>query len=453
MRALALAPPTTTQTGSLSRQPWPAAPLDLATAVRQVADEVIRRRTERSVRWESGLLNAAQEVLDEERRRPGFPGALAAELAQNPQRLAEFLRLVRAHASLLYPLSLLLYAPGVEELTIYEHDSFVVSRGGECIEFGAHEAFPDDHALETWFRDQLMTVTGVRGDSSFTVESPSADVTIGPFRFTLFKDPILGGRSLVGASVRVLNLPDWTLDDLVELGTMRACHARLLEAVILGRVNTLFVGATNSGKTTLLRVLARVVPEWQRIVTLEDANELRLRDDGLHRLTQALITVPSPLGSQGDLFGLGYLGRKSLRMRPDRIWMGEMRAGPDALVVARAMTTGHEGCIATIHANSAQDGLDAMEGLIMENDNFSAEVARRLVLRAVELVVYIGYDGSGPRRIEEILAVHRGGNHDVLYAVNEHGALERQRRSLAQLSDDRLRSKLRRGGFPEELPE
>ena len=178
-------------------------------------------------------------------------------------------------------------------------------------------------------------------------------------------------------SIRKFSRVPLTLERLIELGSLTAEMGVLLRAVVRARLNLLISGGTGSGKTTLLNILSSAIPEQERVVTIEDAAELQLQQPHVVRLE----TRPPNIEGQGEV-SQRALVRNALRMRPDRIILGEVR-GSEAFDMLQAMNTGHEGSMATVHANTARDALLRVENMVgMGPGGLSMRVARPLVSAA-----------------------------------------------------------------------
>jgi pilus assembly protein CpaF len=191
-----------------------------------------------------------------------------------------------------------------------------------------------------------------------------------------------------------------SLDDLVRLGTLSTGEAELLARCVAARASILVSGGTGSGKTTTLNALSGAIPAGERIVTIEDAAELRLRQEHVVRLESR----PPSLEGRGEVT-IRDLVRNALRMRPDRIVVGEVRGG-EALDLLQALNTGHEGSLSTVHANSPADALARLETLaLMAGVGLPHAVVRDQVVRAVELVVHQARQPDGSRVIESIAEV------------------------------------------------
>jgi pilus assembly protein CpaF len=212
---------------------------------------------------------------------------------------------------------------------------------------------------------------------------------------------IIPPLSLVGPVLTIRRFPRlFTLDELVENGTMDEPTRWLLVAFVRAKLNIVISGGTGAGKTTLLNALSGAVPAEERIVTIEDNAELRLQQP--HVVT--LEARPPNVEGEGEVT-IRDLVRNSLRMRPDRIIVGEVR-GPETLDMLQALNTGHEGSLVTVHANSADDALHRLATLATMSDvNVPFEALRDQVNGAVEVVVQIERGADGNRRVVELAAV------------------------------------------------
>lgn len=191
-----------------------------------------------------------------------------------------------------------------------------------------------------------------------------------------------------------------SVNQLIEYGSVTANMAKFLEACVISRLNIMISGGTGSGKTTLLNVLSSFIPESERIVTIEDAAELQLQQDHIVRME----TKPPNIE---DKYGVTIreLVRNSLRMRPDRIVVGEVRGG-EALDMLQAMNTGHDGSLTTLHANSPRDALSRLETLcMMAGMELPINVIREQVASAIDLIVQQSRLSDGSRKITSITEV------------------------------------------------
>jgi len=201
-------------------------------------------------------------------------------------------------------------------------------------------------------------------------------------------------------TIRKFAADPFTVDDLVGFGTLTPATAYLLQACVHGRMNILIGGGTGSGKTTSLNVLSSFVPADERIVTIEDAAELQLRQDHVLRLEAR----PANVESRGEV-AVRDLVRNALRMRPDRIIVGEVRDGA-ALDMLQAMNTGHDGSITTVHSNSPRDSLARLETMVlMAGIELPERAIREQMASAIDLIVHQSRLKDGTRRITHITEV------------------------------------------------
>jgi pilus assembly protein CpaF len=205
-----------------------------------------------------------------------------------------------------------------------------------------------------------------------------------------------------GASltIRKFRKDKLSMEQLIELNTITQGMAGFLRACVLGRLNIIISGGTGSGKTTFLNVLSGFIPEEERIVTIEDAAELQLQQDHIVRLETKLANVEGR-----GMVTVRELVRNSLRMRPDRIIIGECRGG-EALDMLQAMNTGHDGSLTTIHANSPRDALSRLETLVlMAGMDLPLKIVRQQVSSAVDLIVQMSRIRDGTRKVTAITEV------------------------------------------------
>ncbi|MFA0085532.1 pilus assembly protein CpaF [Vibrio sp. 10N.286.49.C2] len=205
--------------------------------------------------------------------------------------------------------------------------------------------------------------------------------------------------ALDGTSISIRKFREQTIgvEDLVDFGSMTIDMARVLSIASRCRMNVLISGGTGSGKTTLLNALSQYITEDERIVTIEDAAELRLQQPNLVRLeTRAASIEHTGVVTQRDLV------INALRMRPDRIILGECR-GPEAFEMLQAMNTGHDGSMSTLHANTPRDAISRVESMIMmANLNQPLDAIRRSIVSAVQMIVQISRLRDGTRKITNI---------------------------------------------------
>jgi pilus assembly protein CpaF len=189
------------------------------------------------------------------------------------------------------------------------------------------------------------------------------------------------------------------MDDLIDKGTMTNAAALFLRACVINRRNVLVSGGTGTGKTTMLNVLSSFIPHRERIVTIEDTQELKLHQE--HVVT--LETKPANVEGTGE-YTIRDLVRNALRMRPDRILVGECRGG-EALDMLQAMNTGHDGSMTTIHANSTEDVLKRLEVLVLMAVDLPVSSIQRQIASAIDVVVQIDRMPGGKRVVTQVSEV------------------------------------------------
>ncbi len=215
----------------------------------------------------------------------------------------------------------------------------------------------------------------------------------------------IGGPFL---TIRKFSTDPFQIDDLIKFGTLNAASARFLQALVVGKLNLIVAGGTGTGKTTTLNVLSSFIPNDERIITVEDAKELQLHQD--HVLS--VEARPPNIEGKGQIT-IRDLVRNALRMRPDRIVVGECRGG-EALDMLQAMNTGHDGSLTTIHANSPRDTLSRLETLVlMAGFDLPVRAIREQVASALDCIVQLARLRDGTRRVTHITEV-QGMEGDVI---------------------------------------
>jgi pilus assembly protein CpaF len=285
----------------------------------------------------------------------------------------------------------------ISEIMINGHETVYVER------FGRVERIPSGFTSEAQLMqtiDRIVSGVNRRVDES----SPMVDARL-PADARLPRgarvNVVLPPLSLTGPSVTIRLFPKaYGLTELLQRGTLDRASADLLATCVRARLNLIVSGGTASGKTTLLNALSQFVPARERIVTVEDAAELSLNQEHVIRLE----TRPPNVDGRGDVT-IRDLVRNSLRMRPDRIIVGEVRGG-EALDMLQAMNTGHDGSLATVHANSPYDALSRIETLASMSDvEIPFAAIRDQVNDAIDMVVQLARFADGTRRIIKIASV------------------------------------------------
>lgn len=288
----------------------------------------------------------------------------------------------------------------VEDILINGHKQVFVSRGGVMQPQVLH--FVDDaHLLRIIQR--VIAPLGRRLDES----TPMVDARLpGGGRLNAVIAPLALDGPLV--SIRKFRKDPYGMSDLVRLGSLSEEMAQLLEHAVRNRCNVLISGGTSSGKTSMLNALASYVPVTERVVTIEDTAELSLKHPHVARMESR----PSGLDGHGEI-NTRDLMRNSLRMRPDRIIVGEVR-GAEVMEMLQAMNTGHDGSMATVHASSPRECLYRLEMLAGFAGFAGSELSlRRQIASALDFIVQIGRLPNGKRRVVSITEV-TGVNDDVI---------------------------------------
>ncbi len=290
------------------------------------------------------------------------------------------------------PLEPYLRDPDVSEIMVNGHDQIYVERAGRL--YPVQTAFADESHLRRTI-DKVVARVGRRVDEA----SPMVDARLPDgSRINAVVPPVALDGSLL--TIRKFAAEPFTVDDLVSFGTMTPAVAGLLEACVRGRLNIVIGGGTGSGKTTTLNVLSSFVPQDERIITIEDAAELQLRQEHVLRMESR----PPNLENRGQI-AIRDLVRNSLRMRPDRIIIGEVRDAA-ALDMLQAMNTGHDGSITTVHSNSPRDSLARLETMVlMAGIDLPQRAIREQMASAVDLIVHQARLKDGTRRITHITEV------------------------------------------------
>ncbi len=286
------------------------------------------------------------------------------------------------------PLEELLGDPAVEEVMVNGHDEVYVERAGRIERTGVR--YPSEQALRDAI-ERILTPLGRRVDEL----SPMADARLADgSRVHVVIPPLAVDGPAV--SIRRFAAERPGPDELVEWGTLSEELRDLLAEAVRARRSILISGGTGSGKTTLLNALSRYVADGERVITIEDAAELRLQQSHVVRLESR----PPSVEGTGEVT-IRDLLRNALRMRPDRIVIGEVR-GPEALDLLTALNTGHDGALSTVHANSPADALRRLETLaLMAAVGLPHDAIREQVARGIDLVVHLERGPDGSRRVVE----------------------------------------------------
>jgi pilus assembly protein CpaF len=310
-----------------------------------------------------------------------------------PER-AHLIRRVVDEALGLGVLEPLLEDASITEIMVNGPDQVFVERGGKVEQVPVRFA-SEEQLMQTI--ERIVSTVNRRVDES----NPMVDARLpSGERVNVIIPPL----SLTGPTLTIRRFPRaYALHELIQLGTLDEYTVALLSGFIRARFNVIVSGGTGSGKTTLLNALSGLIPEHERIVTVEDAAELQLQQHHVIRLE----TRPSNVEGKGQVT-VRDLVRNSLRMRPDRIIVGEVRGG-ETLDMLQAMSTGHDGSLATVHANSAEDALMRMQTLAsMSEVEIPFAALQDQINSAVDVIVQLSRFPDGSRKITEVtlLASH-----------------------------------------------
>jgi pilus assembly protein CpaF len=290
------------------------------------------------------------------------------------------------------PIQPLLDDPEINEVMVNRHDQIYIERKGKLVLTDVQ--FHDD-AQVLQVIEKIVSPLGRRIDEG----SPMVDARLPDgSRVNAIIPPLaLKGPSI---TIRKFAKKPITIDQLVEWGTLTKPMAIFLEACVKARLNVVVSGGTGSGKTTTLNVLSSFIPDDERIVTIEDAAELQLRQDHV----VSLETRPANIEGKGEI-SIRNLVKNALRMRPDRVVVGECRGG-EALDMLQAMNTGHDGSLTTGHANSPRDMIARLETMVMmAGMELPVKAIREQIASAVDLIVQVARLKDGARKITHISEV------------------------------------------------
>ncbi len=290
------------------------------------------------------------------------------------------------------PIDRYLQDPAVTEVMVNGPDQVYVERAGKLEKVPV--TFLDENHLRRII-DKIVSQVGRRVDES----TPMVDARLPDgSRVNAVLHPLaIGGPFL---TVRKFSKDPLTIAQMIELGTLDPQVTRFLQACVQGKLNVIVSGGTGTGKTTLLNVLSAFIPGDERVITIEDAKELQLRQE--HVLP--LESRPSNIEGRGEV-PIRELVRNALRMRPDRIVVGECRSG-EALDMLQAMNTGHDGSLTTIHSNSPRDTLSRIETMtLMAGFDLPIRAIREQMSSALDLIVHLTRLRDGSRRVTHVTEV------------------------------------------------
>jgi pilus assembly protein CpaF len=317
---------------------------------------------------------------------------LVERLALNAQELAGFVNEILDEMTGLGPIEPLLKDPSVADILINGHECVYVERGG-MLEPTAVRFKDESHLLR--IINKIVSAVGRRVDESH----PLCDARLlDGSRVNVAVRPVAVDGPLV--SIRKFSKRPFNLNKLVDIGALRPQMGELLAAAVKARVTTIISGGTGSGKTTMLNALSAFISDKERLVTIEDAAELQLQQPHVGRME----TRPPNIEGKGEIRQRDLV-KNALRMRPDRVILGECR-GEEAFDMLQAMNTGHEGSMATIHANTPRDAISRLEQMIgMAGLPMTIASIRGQIAAAIRVIVQLSRLSDGKRRVMSIAEI------------------------------------------------
>ncbi|MFB1083282.1 CpaF family protein [Jeotgalibacillus sp. JSM ZJ347] len=291
------------------------------------------------------------------------------------------------------PLEQLLKDPTITEILVNGPKEVFIERNGQLQE--SNVTFKDDDHVRH-IVDRVIAPLGRRIDES----SPMVDARLPDgSRVNAVIPPVSLNGTLI--SIRKFRQEPIEMDDLLEFGSLDEPMTAFIQAVVEAKMNVLISGGTGSGKTTLLNAAAKAVPPGERVITIEDSAELRLNRASV----VGLEARPPNVEGSGEV-SIRQLVKNALRMRPDRIIVGEVR-GPEAFDMLQAMNTGHEGSLTTVHANTPSDAINRVEGMVvMAGMDLPTHIIREYIVGALDMIVQAERLGDGKRKIVNISEVY-----------------------------------------------
>jgi pilus assembly protein CpaF len=340
---------------------------------------------------------------------------LVERLALNTQELAGFVNEILDEMTGLGPIEPLLKDGSVNDILINGHECVYVERGG-ILEPTAVRFKDEQHLLR--IVNKIVSAVGRRVDESH----PLCDARLlDGSRVNVAVRPVAVDGPLV--SIRKFSKRPFNLNKLVDIGALRPQMGELLAAAVKARVTTIISGGTGSGKTTMLNALSAFISDKERLVTIEDAAELQLQQPHVGRME----TRPPNIEGKGEIRQRDLV-KNALRMRPDRVILGECR-GEEAFDMLQAMNTGHEGSMATIHANTPRDAISRLEQMIgMAGMPMTIASVRGQIAAAIRVIVQLSRLSDGKRRVMSIAEI-TGMEGDIIqmqeiYKYTRTGTLE-----------------------------
>jgi pilus assembly protein CpaF len=378
----------------------PPAP-EPATAVASQKALLAEKLLDAKVRLHRKLLEdinlSALEKLPEESLRTHVQElvaqyVLAERLALNTQELNDFVSEILDEMTGLGPLEPLLKDPAVNDILINGHENVYVERGG-ILEPTLVRFKDESHLLR--IVNKIVSAVGRRVDESH----PMCDARLADgSRVNVAVRPVAIDGPLM--SIRKFSKKPLNLNKLVDVGALRPQMAELLAAAVRARITLIISGGTGSGKTTMLNALSAFISQTERLITIEDAAELQLQQPHVGRME----TRPPSVEGRGEIRQRDLV-KNALRMRPDRVILGECR-GEEAFDMLQAMNTGHEGSMATVHANTPRDAISRLEQMIgMAGLPMTVASIRGQIAAAIRVIVQLSRLSDGKRRVMSIAEI------------------------------------------------
>lgn len=400
------------------------------------ADQVVRPLTQIENEWKTRIYNQLLDVMDlsligtvaDEQARHQIRDLCARLLTEesatlNAEQRHQVIRTIENEVLGLGPLEPLLADKSVSDILVNGPKQVYVERRGK-LEMTEVNFNDDQHLMN--IIDRIVSGVGRRIDES----SPMVDARLQDgSRVNAVIPPLaLDGPML---SIRRFAVELLGMADLVNLGSVSQSVAEVLHAVVRGRMNVLISGGTGAGKTTMLNIMSGYIPEFERIVTIEDSAELQLQQPHVVRLE----TRPANIENKGEVTARDLV-RNSLRMRPERVIVGEVR-GAEALDMLQAMNTGHDGSLTTVHANTPRDALSRIENMVsMTGIQFPVKGLRTQIASAINVVLQIERHEDGKRRLVSLQEIN-GMEGDVITMSElfrfERGGLDSEGNVLGEL--------------------
>jgi pilus assembly protein CpaF len=295
------------------------------------------------------------------------------------------------------PISILMRDPSVTEIMINDFDEIYIEKEGRLLKHDIE--FRDSRHIRN-IVDKILGPLGLKIDES----NPMVDARLEDgSRINVVVSPVCTKDIIV--TIRKFKSDLMTMNQLIESGSLSYEVSEFLSECVARKANIIISGGTGTGKTTLLNILSDFLPEYERIVTIEETLELKLK----HRNTVRLEARTENIEGKGRI-SIRDLVRNALRMRPDRIIIGEIR-GSEAVDVLQAMNTGHRGSMTTIHANSPEDVITRLETMILLSGyNIDPVTAKRIIATSLNIIVHLRKTGNGVRIIERISRVTNNKN-------------------------------------------